>query len=285
MPPSVLRMTEFWDQLIKTANGWVAGAYGVESAADITSREVISGREAREMFESDISFIYASRVVPGLCAIVMDPICVSNYAAVRMSEPVERVKEIPQTFVKLLCEEPSTRLWRAVATEVIGKKPHEQDAATNDVSSATGHFAFTSNYLDVGLKIPIGEQEGLVHLLFDIDAFRQYSTEYQKAIAERKAQLGKESHDTLRKTIRRSSITVDAVLDTVTMSFAAASRLKVGQVIDLPNAELEKLTLAAKTINGNQVISNGEMGVWKQNRALKLSEPLSESFMRNVAEF
>lgn len=285
MPPSVLRMSEFWDQLLKTVGSWVSTAYGIETTTTVCGRQVISGREAREMFSVDVSFVYASKVVPGLCAIVLDPVCVAHYAAKRMNEPVERVGDVPKSFVKLLCEAPATDLWRTVATEVIGKKPHTEDGATNDISTATGHFAFTSNYLDVCVQIPIGEESGLVHLLFDIDAFRQYSADYQRAIAERKAQLGRESHDTLRKTIRRSSITVDAVLDKVTMSFAAASRLKVGQVIELPNAELDKLTIAAETVNGNQTIASGEMGVWKQNRAVKLSVPISEGFVSNIADF
>ena len=67
------------------------------------------------------------------------------------------------------------------------------------------------------------------------------------------------------------------------LTLGACSRLEVGQVLELPGTESGQLSLYAETMNGNVAISQGELGVWKGHRALKLSEPLLDSFIKEIA--
>ena len=87
----------------------------------------------------------------------------------------------------------------------------------------------------------------------------------------------------LRNSVRHSAIRLDAVLAKLPLTLGACSRLEVGQVLELPGTESGRLSLYAETMNGNVAISQGELGVWKGHRALKLSEPLLDSFIKEIA--
>jgi flagellar motor switch protein FliM len=67
------------------------------------------------------------------------------------------------------------------------------------------------------------------------------------------------------------------------MTIGQCSRLEVGQVIALPDVDTASVSLRAETVNGAVDIGKCEMGVWKQQRALKLKTPILEPFTRELA--
>jgi flagellar motor switch protein FliM len=78
-------------------------------------------------------------------------------------------------------------------------------------------------------------------------------------------------------------ITVDGVLNRLTLTIGQCSRLEVGQLIALPDVDTSRVSLRAETVNGTVDIGLCEMGVWKQQRALKLKTPILEPFTRELA--
>jgi two-component system OmpR family sensor kinase len=54
-------------------------------------------------------------------------------------------------------------------------------------------------------------------------------------------------------------------------------------VIALPDVDTASVSLRAETVNGAVDIGKCEMGVWKQQRALKLKTPILEPFTRELA--
>ena len=97
-------------------------------------------------------------------------------------------------------------------------------------------------------------------------------------------QAEQDGRDTLRKRVRGSTVVLDAVLHSVSMTIGECSRLEVGQIIALPEVKMNKLDLCAETVNGSLPISQGELGAWKGQRALKLHAPVPEDVIKEIAE-
>jgi flagellar motor switch/type III secretory pathway protein FliN len=79
-------------------------------------------------------------------------------------------------------------------------------------------------------------------------------------------------------------MTLDAVLERLSLTIGECAKLEIGTVLPLSGAVAGKLSLTAETINGSVDIGSGELGVWKRQRALKLSTPVSVSFVQEIAE-
>jgi putative acetyltransferase len=89
--------------------------------------------------------------------------------------------------------------------------------------------------------------------------------------------------ETLRASVKSSMITVDGVLHRLSLTIGQCSRFEVGQLIELPEVDTTRVSLRAETVNGHADIGLCEMGVWKNQRALKLTTPIHEPFTRELA--
>jgi flagellar motor switch protein FliM len=79
-------------------------------------------------------------------------------------------------------------------------------------------------------------------------------------------------------------ITLNCVLDRLSLTIGDCSRFEVGQVLSLPDVNTARVSLQAETVNGSVEIGHCEMGVWKRQRALKLTTPILEPFTRELAK-
>jgi flagellar motor switch protein FliM len=84
--------------------------------------------------------------------------------------------------------------------------------------------------------------------------------------------------------VRTSAISIDAVIDRMKISIGDCSRLEVDQIIVLNAGAREQVTLTAETMSGALDFGKGRMGVWKNNRAVQVSAPVSPAFLENIAD-
>lgn len=81
-----------------------------------------------------------------------------------------------------------------------------------------------------------------------------------------------------------SRVPLKIVLDNCPMTVGDCSRLKIGQTIDLIGASLDKLDIRAETKSGATSVGQAVLGVYKQNKAIKLLEEPNSDFLNNLAE-
>ena len=185
-------------------------------------------------------------------------------------------------FLKLLSEQPTVALWQKLANGLTGHDVLAREDPQSEAAATAGGLAAASRYLEVELALTLDGQASLVKCLFEVDYFQTYARNDVRQTADRKAQACSQSPKSLSDSVKASAISLDAVLDRMTLTIGECSRLEVGDVLPLANADAGRLSLCAETIHGSVDIGTGELGVWKRQRAVKLHTPVSESFARAI---
>lgn len=282
VPPSILQMQGFWAQLLSRTEEWAMEMFDLESQPILSSRRVVTGRVAADMAENPFTLFFASDVSPGLCAIAFDAASAVRCAAIRLRQDPSSLEEASPLFLKLLSEQPTVALWQKLANGLTGHDVLAREDPQSEAAATAGGLAAASRYLEVELALTLDGQASLVKCLFEVDYLQTYARNDVRQTADRKAQACSQSPKSLSDSVKASAISLDAVLDRMTLTIGECSRLEVGDVLPLANADAGRLSLCAETIHGSVDIGTGELGVWKRQRAVKLHTPVSESFARAI---
>jgi Type III flagellar switch regulator (C-ring) FliN C-term len=280
VPPSILQMQGFWAQLLSKTSDWAMDTFDLETQPSMTSRRVVGGRAAAEMAENPFTLFFASDVSPGLCAIAFDAPCAIRCAATRLRQDPSSFEEASPLFLKLLSEQPTVVLWQKLANGMPEHDVYAREDPQSGVGATAGGLAATCRYLEVGITLTLDGQASLLKCLFEVDYLLTYARNDVRQAADRKAHACSQSPKSLSDSVRASTISLDAVLDRMTLTIGDCSRLEVGDVLPLVNADAGRLSLSTETVHGSVDIGTGELGVWERQRAVKLHAPVSESFVK-----
>lgn len=282
VPPSILRMQGFWTQLLSKTADWAMDALDLETQPSLTSRRVVGGRTAAEMSENPFTLFFASDVSPGLCAIAFDATCAIRCAATRLRQDPSSLEDASPLFLKLLSEQPTVALWQLLANGLAEHDVYAREDPQSDAGATAGGLGAASRYLEVELTFTLDGQASVLKYLFEVEYLQAFARNDVRQAADRKTQACSQSPKSLSDSVRASAISLDAVLDRMTLTIGACSRLEVGDVLPLANADAGRLSLCAETVHGSVDIGTGELGVWERQRAVKLSTPVSESFVQAI---
>ena len=282
VPPSILQSQQVWLQLQACTRDWAADTYGVVPETRLASRRAVNGREVQQTLESEIAFYFSADASPGIGGMAIDMAGAIRNAAARMNQDVASITDASPLFLKLLAEQAGVSLWRRIAgvlnTSAAAPSPLAEPAA------AVGRFDANSRYILVEYRLQLGEETSRVWYAFPFDFMLKHARESLRLAADRKAQARHHSQKTLSDSVLASTLTLDAVLERLSLTIGECSTLEVGTVLPLSGADAGKLSLSADTINGSVDIGSGELGVWKKQRAVRLNTPISESFAREIAD-
>ena len=284
VPPSILQMQAFWEQLLSKTDDWARDAFGIETQPIVSSRKVIGGRAANALLENPFTLFFAADVSPGLCAVAMDERCAIQCAATRLHQDAAGLEGASALFLKLLSEQPTLSLWQQFAAGMADHNTQMQKPPQVEASGVAGGLDATSRYLEVDLTLTFDGQTSQIKVLYFLDYMQRYARTYVRQLAERKSKACSQSPKSLSDSVRASAIALDAVLDRMTLTIGECSQLEIGNVLPLNSADAGRLSLSAETVNGSVDIGSGELGVWKRQRAVKLHTPISESFAREIVE-
>lgn len=283
IPPTLLRYQAFWDDLQAVVAEWAQANLNGGMLPHPEIRRVVTGPEAREILERRTVYYFNQRVSRGICAVATDGSGAARVAATRLSQDVEAASEAPPLFLRLMFEAPAVALWQALAAKFDGHDAETPASPLCEHASATGGFEPSQRYLLAAYPVMPESLRAQVWVVFDIDYLLAGALEAEKLAAKQKRSSGGHQH-ALHDSVMASSIRVDAVLEHLSMTIGTCSRLKVGDVLALPDTDPRFVTLHAETVNGNVEIGHGEMGVWKRHRALKLRQPVLEPFTQEIAK-
>lgn len=282
--PTILQLHEFWEPLQAKVAAWMFDTFGVESKAVPDARRVGPGNVASHHLGGLLSFVFNGKFSPGLCAISVDEDGAAMNALQRLQQEGGNLEGVSPLFKKLLFETPVIALWRSIASGFADHSVLGSHAPLSEFSQASGGFEPAQRYLMIGFTCSRDDQRARIWITFNLDYVLRLATEYEQLAASMRQAASAKGRGALRDSVKSSMITIDGVLDRLTMTIGECSRLEVGQLLTLPDVDTANVSLRAETVNGTIDIGHCEMGVWKQQRALKLKTPILEPFTRELAK-
>lgn len=282
IPPSMLRLQSFWLKLQTCTREWAADTYGIQPDITLASRRTVSGVEARKTLDQEAGFFFSANLSPGLAGLALDSAGAVRNAAVRMDQDVDSLADASPLFLKLLAEQAGLDLAQSVSAGLF--RIEQGVASTADPAGAAGSFNAANRYLLIEYKLQLNEDVTRVWFAFAFDYLQKFIASSLRDAADNKAQARHHSRKSLSDSVLASTTTLDAVLDRLSLTIGECAKLEVGTVLPLSGADAGKLSLSADTLNGCVDIGSGELGVWKRQRALKLTTPISENFAQEIVD-
>lgn len=282
LPPSVLGMHAFWQQLSGVLADWARTVYDVHAAPVIETRKAVDGKVAQPLLDAQFATYFSAAQSPGLVAITLDEPAAIHTAAMRLRQAADSLADTSTLFLKLMCEQPCTELWGRFAEGLPGHDTDGEESALGDAMSVMGGFEPSHRYLLAVFRLDIGDEPIRISLLMDLAYVQASAGEFRDKLKTESGTVSAHGRDLLRDRVRASTIELNAVLERLELTIGECSRLEVGQVLTLAGGNPEQLCLSADTVNGSVDIGEGQLGVWKQQRALKLSTPVLECFTRDL---
>jgi len=279
VPPRVLQDKPFWTALERTISAWLNGVLQDQGELRLQSREVSPGVAlADDLFGA---YVYGFQN-PGhefVVAVSIDNLIAARFAAQKMQQDASSLAEAPQLFLQLLLETPAQQLSQAVATayEMVGAEGELPEAAPFDALEIEGNCLVAYYLCDLeGQAFRIGVALKLDAVLAITSSAGADSPGGGTASAPGANRLS-------QPRVQNSSVQLDVVLDRLPMSVAECARLEEGTVITLPGTDRSKLIITAKTVDGPVDIAQGELGVWKHQRAVRLKSQIDPTFVQEVS--
>ena len=283
LPPSLLGFREHWENLENHVSRWMLESFNIECAPSVETRINIDAKAATELISSRNGYILGENFGAVPAAIWCSPSITTRYAAERLGDQPEKLEGTSPVFLKLICEAPTSELVKRVSEWMVLSTSSSAIMDPSDLVYTSDPVKPTERFIHVELGMHVDDESFSVGFLAELQQFLSLHAERLKAGISGGSALGNSSA-TLKNSVRKSFMDVEAIIERLNMTVAECSRIRIGQEIELPDANRQTIRLIAKTLTGNEEIAQGELGVWKQNRALKLSTPVSESFLSNTVD-
>lgn len=277
VPPRVLQNKPFWTTLERTISTWLNTVLQDEGELRLQSREVSPGGALADDLFGAYVYGFRNEAREFVVAVSIDNLVAARFAAQKMQQDASRLAEAPQLFLQLLLEPPATRLSEELATtfDMLGAEGEVPEAAAFEGLEIEG------NCLVVYYLCDLEGQAFRIGVALKLDAVLALADSAGDDSLGGGAVSGAKGLSQPR--VQNSSVQLDVVLDRVPMTVADCLRLEPGSVIELPGTHRSKLTVTANTVEGPVDIAEGELGVWKHQRAVRLKSQIDPAFLQEVA--
>lgn len=277
VPPRVLQNKPFWTALERAISDWLNGVLQDEGELRLQSREVSPGAALADDLFGAYVYGFRHETRDFVVAVSIDNLVAARFAAQKMQQDASRLAEAPQLFLQLLLEPPAKQLSEdLMATfDMLG----EDDEAPQ--SAAFESLEVEGNCLVVYYLCDLEGQAFRIGVALKLDAVLALTDSAGDDSRGGGAVTG--AKGLAQPRVQNSSVHLDVVLDRLPMTVAECLRLEAGSVIELPGTHRSKLTITADTIEGPVDIAEGELGVWKHQRAVRLKSNIDPVFLQEVA--
>lgn len=279
VPPRVLQNKSFWTALERTISTWLDGMLDAEGELRLQSREVSSGDALADDLFGAYVYGFHNPEQEFVVAVSIDNLIAARFAARKMQQDAASLAEAPQLFLQLLLEGPAKDLSETVATtfDMVGEDGALPEPIAFDGMDVEGNCLLVYYLCDLdGQAVRIG-------IALKLDAVLALA---QSAGKDSNSENDSDAPNVNRLSqprVQNSSVQLSVVLDRLPMTVADCLRLEAGTVITLPGTDRSNLTVTAKTVAGPVDIAEGELGVWKHQRAVRLKSQIDPSFIQEVS--
>lgn len=283
LPPSLLGFRDHWENLEKHVSRWMLESFNIECAPSVERQMNVDAKAATELITTRNAYVLGENFGAVPQAIWFSPSITTRYAAERLGDSPDKLTGTSPVFLKLICEAPTSELVKRLSEWIVLSTSSSAIMDPSDIIYTTDPLEPSNRFIHVEIGMHVDDESFSIGFLLELQQFLSLHSERMRTGISSAGSPGISS-TTLKNSVRKSSMDVEAIIDRLDMTIAECSRLTIGQEIELPDANRQIICLVAKTLTGDEEIARGELGVWKHNRALKLSTPVSESFLRNTVD-
>jgi len=286
IPPSIHNAEEFWNALEGAVDAWLLRGLEEISGTRVLKRKVLTGEEASNS-GADESVVFNMTPVAdyGLSSITLSHGLAVRFAARRMHQSVEGMTGTSDLFLALISEDPAMLLRESVKAHLGGSRHDFERGISVDLLFNVEELAPAMRYIQVSMECSLEGEMEQVQLLFGFNALKNYLATRFSGSRSATGSSKLIEHGLIGNSVQKSDVCVYGIIDRIPMNIGACSRLKVGQVLPLVTADKEAIIVAVDTVSGCSGVSKGRLGIWKKRRAIKLSAPISENFVRDLVGF
>ena len=284
VPPSVRNMHAFWDCLSGHLDEWGASAFKKFETLTMGPHRAVGGERALELINQHVGFCFSGFQSPGLVAIAFDLEAAAQNGAARMGQDAESLKSGSPLFLRLLLEETVSQIWARMSRDL---PDHDEFAAETVIATeamAAGAFEADVQYVLVPFELGIGGRTAKIWIIMALNYLRDHAKDRIQRARENTGQQDESVRKVLRESVRTTHVVLDVVLDRMTLTLGDCSRLEVGQMVPLLDANPGQISLSAKTVKGDLEVGHGSMGVFKRHRALKLETAVPPRLVNELAD-
>lgn len=284
LPPSLLSFSEFWEALDHLLKEWMFDTLGLECETSVITRKNIDAKEASDIMAGATSYIIMESGDPLPAGILLGSSLMTQYAAFRLSESPSQLDGTSPVFLQLLCEDVTKDLLYRISGWMAYNCDQMSIADPSYITLTTAALNKANRYVLMVIQLTTDEAETFeITMVVELEGLIELHKERLRN-TRAASNGGGASNPTLRGSVRRSLLDLEVVIDHMDMTVGECHNLTIGQEIPLPSGNRGQLNLIAKTSRGDEKIARGELGTWKNFRALKLSTPVSDGFLRNMMD-
>lgn len=279
LPPRVLKNRSFWMTLESVIAKWLDEIVGGENKVRLQSREVCRGKALPDDLFGAYLYGFESVAEEFIVAVSVDNLIAARVAAAKMEQDPAELAEAPQLFLQLLLESSAHGLSLAAATAfgMVNEDGEGPESVAFDALEVEGNCLLVYYLCDIdGQAVRIG-------IALKLERALALAKSADDGIANAESEDGPVSQSLSQPRVQNSSVCLEIILDRIPMNIADCVRLKPGSIIPLPGTSQSKLTVAAKTVDGPVDVAQGELGVWKHQRAVKLKSNIDQAFIQEVS--
>ena len=258
---------------------WLDDVLGGENKVRLQSREVCRGAALPDDLFGAYLYGFESESDDFIVGASIDNLIAARVAASKLDQDPAALAEAPQLFLQLLLETPAKALGEVTARAFGMIEDDDEPPAC----IAFENLSVEGNCLLVYYLSDIEGQAVRVGVALKLDkAIAVAMASSEDGIANAPSEEDNTPPSLDEPLIQNSSVNLEIIIDRLPMSIAECARLESGSVLTLPGTDRSKLIVSAKTVDGPVDIAMAELGVWKHQRAVKLTTEIDPEFVQEM---
>ena len=279
LPPKVLQNRTFWLTLEAAIAAWLDDVLGGENKVRLQSREVCRGAALPDDLFGAYLYGFQSESDDFIVGVSIDNLIAARVAAGKLDQDPAALAEAPQLFLQLLLEAPAKALGESTA-RAFGMV---EDEGEPPACIPFENLSVEGNCLLVYYLSDIEGQAVRVGVALKLDkTIAEAMASSEDGIANAPSEEVETPPSLDEPLVQNSSVNLEIIIDRLPMSVAECARLESGSVLTLPGTDRSKLIVSAKTVDGPVDIAMAELGVWKHQRAVKLTSEIDPEFVQEM---
>jgi hypothetical protein len=281
IPERVLNAEDFWGNICGTVSLWAEKFIPGANDLKLNDRVLIGSEALQDQVLAPFSYLIGRGDEDIIGAIRVNKFCAAKHGASRLGVELSDLTDVPDIFLTLVFEKSLPALFTTLQ-RVLTPSVEPVEEGNFKTLEGTARLGRGLSFMQINFDLKIDDREVQINLWLKYDEVR-HATESPDEQRPLPAQ-DSGARTILASHVKRSGMTFHAIVDRISLTLGECVNLSIGQVLPLSEASLERLSLSVSTLNGDVTICNGELGSWKNNRALKIQTEPDAGFLQNVGE-
>ena len=281
IPERVLNAEDFWGNICGTVSLWAEKFIPGANDVNLNDRVLIDSEALQDQVLAPFSYLIGWGDEDIIGAIRVNKFCAAKHGASRLGVELSDLTDVPDIFLTLVFEKSLPSLFMSLQ-RVLMPNAEPVDEGVFETVESRARLGRGLSFIQIDLDLKIDDRDVQINLWLKYGDVRQATENSDEARPLPAQDSG--ARTILASHVKRSGMTFHAIVDRISLTLGECIDLSIGQILPLSEASLERLALSVSTLNGDITICNGELGSWKNNRAIKIRTEPDAGFLQNVGE-